>query len=83
MLKDYDFSISYHSGKANKVADVLGRKWEGLVAHMMVQEWKLAEEFAQWKPFLGEKRNTVLANLKICSNLVEKVLLAQSQAPEL
>ena len=36
LLKDYDFSISYHPGKANKVADALSRKWEGLAAHMMV-----------------------------------------------
>ena len=38
LLKDYDFSISYHPGKANKVANALSRKWEGLAAHMMVQE---------------------------------------------
>ena len=50
---------------------------------MMVQEWKLVEEFAQWKPFMGEKRNAVLANLKIGSNLVEKVFLEQSQALKL
>ena len=56
LLKDYDFSISYHLGKANKVADALNRKWEGLAAHMMVLESKLVEEFAQWKPFVGEKK---------------------------
>ena len=65
------------------MADALSRKWEGLAAHMMVQEWKLVEEFAQWKPFVGGKKNAVLANLKIGSNLVEQVLLTQSQASKL
>ena len=83
LLKDYNFSISYHPGKANKVADALSRKWEELAAHMIVQEWKLVEKFAQWKPFVGEKRNAILANLKIGFNLVEKVLLTQLQARKL
>ena len=64
------------------MTDALRKKWKGLTAHIMVQEWKLMKEFAQWKPFVGEKRNTVLANMKIGSNLIEKVLLAQSQAPK-
>ena len=65
------------------MADALSRKWERLVAHIMIQEGKLVEKFVQWKPFMGEKRNAVLANLKIGLSLVEKVLMAQSQAPKL
>ena len=32
----------------------------------------------QWKPFMGENRNAILANLKIGSSLVKKIHIAQS-----
>ena len=43
-LKDYDFNLKYHSGKANVVVDALNRK----SLHMsssMVQEMNLIEKF--------------------------------------
>ena len=43
-LKDYDFGLSYHPGKANIVADVLSQK-SLHISTMMVQEQKLLEEF--------------------------------------
>ena len=35
LLKDYDCTIEYHSGKANVVADALGRKVSGRVANLL------------------------------------------------
>ena len=43
-LKDYDFELLYHPGKANVVADALSRKIVH-VAHLMIKEVKLLEEF--------------------------------------
>jgi len=43
-LKDYDFGLSYHPGKANVVADALSRK-SLYVATMMILEQRLIEEF--------------------------------------
>jgi len=43
-LKDYDFELSYHPGKANAVADALSRKSLNISA-MMVKEWELLEQF--------------------------------------
>ena len=43
-LKDYDFGLSYHPGKANVVADALSRK-SLHVATMMSLEQRLIEEF--------------------------------------
>ena len=43
-LKDYDFELLYHPGKANVVADALSRKTVH-VAHMMIKELELLESF--------------------------------------
>lgn len=39
LIKDYDFTLEYHQGKANVVADALGRKPRGVVASVMAHEW--------------------------------------------
>lgn len=43
-LKDYDFVLSYHSGKVNVVADALSRKLLHM-SMMMVGELELIEQF--------------------------------------
>jgi len=43
-LKDYDFELLYHPGKANVVADALSRKTVH-TAHLMIKEVELLEKF--------------------------------------
>ena len=43
-LKDFDFELLYHPGKANVVADALSRKVVH-ASHMMVRELDLVEQF--------------------------------------
>jgi len=43
-LKDYDFELHYHPGKANVVVDALSRK-SLHVSTLMIQEMKLLEKF--------------------------------------
>ena len=43
-MKDYDFELLYHPGKANVVADALSRKTVH-TAHLMIKEVELLEKF--------------------------------------
>jgi len=47
-LKEYDFELLYHLGKANVVADALSRKIVH-VAHLMIKELDLIESFRDMK----------------------------------
>ena len=38
-LGDYDFTLHYHSGKANVVVDALSRKSRGVLVSVAFQEW--------------------------------------------
>ena len=48
LLKDYDFSLQYHLGKANVVADALSRKPQTIMASLMVSEWRALEIIAEF-----------------------------------
>ena len=48
-LKDYDFSLSYHLGKANVVADALSRRTHAM-ANLMVKEWYMLEGLVESRP---------------------------------
>ena len=42
-LEDYDFTLHYHPGNANVVANVLSRKSLGVLASIASQEWQMLE----------------------------------------
>jgi len=47
-LKDYEFELLYHPGKANMVVDALSRKMVH-TAHLMIKEVELLEQFRDMK----------------------------------
>ena len=42
-LEDYHFTLHYHTGKANVVADALSRKSWGALASIASWEWQMLE----------------------------------------
>ena len=47
-LEDYEFTLHYHPGKANVVADALSRKSQGVLASIASQEWRMLEIVGQF-----------------------------------
>ena len=48
-LKYYDFTLHYHPGKKNVVADALSRKSRGVLASVASREWKMLEAVRQFR----------------------------------
>ena len=42
-LEDYDFTLHYHLGKENVVADALNKKSRGVLDSVASREWQMLE----------------------------------------
>ena len=49
-LEFYDFTLHYHPGKENVVADVLSRKSQAVLASVASLEWQMPETVGQFRP---------------------------------
>ena len=67
-LEDYDYTINYHSGKANVVEYALSQKAQ--LAGLMVGEWSLLENICEWNPCL-EPQKVVFGNIEVKSTLLD------------
>ena len=47
-LEDYKFTLAYHPGKANVLADALSQKNYGEVACLMMKRWEMIEVLAEY-----------------------------------
>ena len=69
-LKDYDYTINYHLGKANVVADALSRKAQ--VAGLMIKKWNTLENVSEWNSRL-EPQNVIFENIWVKSALLDQI----------
>ena len=47
--EDYDFTLHYHPGKSNVVANALSWKSQGVLASVASWEWQMLEIVAQFR----------------------------------
>ena len=72
-LKDYDFGLSYHPGKANVVADALSRK-SLHISSLMARELDLIEQFRDLSLVCETTPHSVkLGMLKLTNDFLDKV----------
>lgn len=73
LLKDFDFELSYHLGKANVVADAFSRKYLHM-SMMMVREFELIEQFRDMSLLCEVSADSVkLGMLRLTSGILEDI----------
>ena len=81
-LEDYDFTLNYHPGKENVVADTLGRKSRGALASIASREWRMLETVGQFGLQYSEQAQGVMGSLVAMPSLLSRVIESQGQDTE-
>ena len=82
-LEDYDFTLHYHPGKANVVADALTRKSRGALASIASREWQMLETVGQFGLQYCEQAQGTLGSLVATPSLLSRVIESQGQDAEI
>ena len=83
-LEDYDFTLQYHPGKANVVADALSRKPRGVLASLALEDWRRSVTVADYSLQYYENDNVALVyNVTAIPSLLQHAKETQWQDAEL
>ena len=82
-LEDYDFTLHYHPGKTNVVADALNRKSQGVLASIASREWRMLEIVGQFRLQYDEQAQGTLGSLRATPSLLSRVIESQGQDAKL
>ena len=78
-LEDYDFTLHYHTLKANVVADALSQKSRGVLASIVSREWQMIETMGQFRLRYNDQAQGVMGSLVATSSLLSRVIESQGQ----
>ena len=78
-LEDCDFTLHYHPGKANVVADALRQKSQGVLASIVSREWEMLEIMGQFGLQYSDQVQGVLGSLVATPFLLSRVIESQRQ----
>ena len=81
-LEDYDFTLHYHSGKADVIADALSQKSRGALANIASREWRMLQPVGQFGLQYSEQAQGVIGSLVAMPSLLIKVIESQGQDTE-
>ena len=82
-LEDYYFTLHYHPGKVNVVADALSRKSRGALASIASREWWMLETFGQFGLQYSEQTLGTFGSLVATPFLLSRVIEFQWQDVEI
>ena len=82
-LEDYDFTLHYHPGKANVMADALSRKSRGALSSIASREWQMIETVGQFGLQYSEQSKGTLGSLVATPSLLSRVIESQWQDAEI
>ena len=76
-MKDYDFKLAYHPGKANVVADALSRR-SHVASLLASREWRLMADIADAVYRVPRKQGAAfVASLSVMPRVYTRVVAAQ------
>ena len=78
-LEDYDFTLHYHPGKANVVADALSRKSSEVLASVASREWQMLKTVGQFRLHYKGQAQGTLESLVATPSLLRRVIESQGQ----
>ena len=76
-LEDYNFTLNYHPGKENVVADALSRKSRGALASIASKKWRILETMGQFGLQYNEQTQGTLGILVATLSLLSRVIKSQ------
>ena len=82
-LEDHDFTLHYHLGKANVVAEPLSWKSRGVLASVASREWQMLKAMEQFGLQYSDQAQGVLGSLVATPSLLTKVIESQGQDTEI
>ena len=78
-MKDYDFELAYHPGKANVVADALSRR-SYMASFIASREWRLMTNVAEAVYRIPRQQGAALiASLSVMPRVYHSVIAAQRE----